>query len=797
MAIIYGKNTAVDYAAGNLASFGKSYSRMGAAPLDMYEVWYDYDKLVEYASYRGNDAAGNKVYDNNTEVVDTSAVTSYVGQKVAYVDDTNGKIYHYSIELDGSLKEIGVAPRGDGKSVSVSAEGVVSLLGVDTADSLTLPRMKEDKSGIEWVPVSAVVQGDGNDNTTYTFTPITKGEGEAAETYGFIVKTFFNDTEVEGGEFTFSFDVYTKSEVDAAIKEVADLVGVPAEDDDSTDTLYERVAAEILRATNAESALSDRIGLAKDGETAATGVYAYVDGVVNALVNGVDPDKIDSLNELIAWVEAHPDIVSGLDERLIAAENKLAGIGGEEEPATVIEAIGDAISAHEGVADGKYATKQEIANAGYAVAADVVDNDTFEEFKTANSKAIKDAVAAHETAVAGTYATKEELKATDDVAKDAQNRVGIVEGKIDEITSVGGEPNVIEKIKVNGVTLEVEKDAEGKSTKTVSIAVPTSIVGMGGYSDLDGRVTKNADDVLALQGQLGTTNTNVSGLTDRLAALETEVGEVAESRIDALEGVTSQHTKDISANTSAISVLNTTTIPALEQAVSNEVKARDDADKAINAKIGEVAEGKTLVDMINAVAGTIDFTPYAKKDEVANTYATIEALENIYKVTGEGEEAVATGILAEEIARAKAAEQKISGELALLIENPTEALDSVKELITHVQNNGAAVAGIITRLDDHDDVLAGIGGEGQKPTVKQYVDDAITAAAYELPAATAEVLGGVKSAANDAEGNVAVNKVYIDASTNVGEVKAFSTDNLVQGKFTLVLNGGDAEVSAE
>ena len=53
MAITYGKNTAVDYAAGNLANFGKSYSRMGAAPLDMYEVWYDKAKLEEYASYRG------------------------------------------------------------------------------------------------------------------------------------------------------------------------------------------------------------------------------------------------------------------------------------------------------------------------------------------------------------------------------------------------------------------------------------------------------------------------------------------------------------------------------------------------------------------------------------------------------------------------------------------------------------------------------------------------------------------------------------------------------------------------
>lgn len=124
MAIIYGKNTAVDYAAGNIASFGKSYSRMGAAPLDKYEVWYNYAELVKYASYRGDDKDGNPVYDGNTEVTNTSAVTSYVGQKVAYVNETEGKIYHYSIELDGSLKEIGADPlnvealaKGDGGKI--------------------------------------------------------------------------------------------------------------------------------------------------------------------------------------------------------------------------------------------------------------------------------------------------------------------------------------------------------------------------------------------------------------------------------------------------------------------------------------------------------------------------------------------------------------------------------------------------------------------------------------------------------------------------------------------------------
>ena len=113
------------------------------------------------------------------------------------------------------------------------------------------------------------------------------------------------------------------------------------------------------------------------------------------------------------------------------------------------------------------------------------------------------------------------------------------------------------------------------------------------------------------------------------------------------------------------------------------------------------------------------------------------------------------------------------------------------EIIEHVKNNGTAVTGIVTRLDGHDTLLAGIGGEGQPATVVA----AIEAAKYILPGATVEALGGIKSAA-DVDGKVAVNKVYVDATTNIAEIKAISTDNLIQGTMTLVLNGGDAQITA-
>ena len=86
MAKQYGKNNAVDFAAANLMSFGKSFSRLNGQPLDKSEIWYnDFAALEAYAL---TDAA-------------------YVGQKVVYIDIEAGTVSHYSIEVDGTLKPLG------------------------------------------------------------------------------------------------------------------------------------------------------------------------------------------------------------------------------------------------------------------------------------------------------------------------------------------------------------------------------------------------------------------------------------------------------------------------------------------------------------------------------------------------------------------------------------------------------------------------------------------------------------------------------------------------------------------
>lgn len=109
MAKQFGKNPTVDFAPANLMSFGKSFSTLNGQPLVKSEVWYDKAALDAFAA---SDAA-------------------YVGQRVVFVDTENNKVFNYSIQIDGTLKEIGSSVIGDEKTISVAEDGTISLVGVN------------------------------------------------------------------------------------------------------------------------------------------------------------------------------------------------------------------------------------------------------------------------------------------------------------------------------------------------------------------------------------------------------------------------------------------------------------------------------------------------------------------------------------------------------------------------------------------------------------------------------------------------------------------------------------------
>jgi len=139
------------------------------------------------------------------------------------------------------------------------------------------------------------------------------------------------------------------------------------------------------------------------------------------------------------------------------------------------------------------------------------------------------------------------------------------------------------------------------------------------------------------------------------------------------------------------------------------------------------------------------------------------------------------------VADAKTANDAIAALTNGAIATNTSDISAIKGRLTTLETE------VLPIINKHSDILAGIGGDGEKATVKAYVDDAIAAIpTYELPAATAETLGGVKSAA-DVDGKAVTNAVYVDATSNVGSVKTISTDILVQGVEELILNGGSAK----
>lgn len=766
MAIIYGKNTAVDYAAGNLASFGKSYSRMGAAPLDMYEVWYNYDKLVEYASFRGNDANGNPVYDGNTEVVDTSAVTSYVGQKVAYVDETEGKIYHYSIELDGSLKEIGTSPIGDEKSIEVAADGTVSIKGVN---ALAFERDILDEDGEP--------TGD-KEEVKY----------QALMTKNGLVWVEPSKTTVEGLAVLIE-------ELDGrvlALETICERVGAPAEGDTSTATLYERIAAEILRATQAEEGLAELIGVEKDGENAATGVYAYVDGVVNTLVNGVDPEKIDSLNELIAWVEAHPAIVEGLDERLEAAEAILEGIGGEGEEETVVDYVEKAIEDYNtNVAANSYAPKQDTL--------DALDNKIETAQITHTTTGVSEGVTKEGTTlkiVVDAY-TKEQVYTKGETDNQIDQKIASVTGGESAAdvklalesyrdalnTEIWGASaaNWTTRTTVDGKTVVTYNPQYGNTSRVdqlvedlgvlderVGAAKDGEAAATGLFAQVEAAQSKaneayvkantNAGAISILEEVVnGAAEDNSDGLVARLAALETEVGAVEASRIDSLVGSVRTLTEVTGEHTERLTTLDSTDLPAIRKAI-------EDGDKVINDKIGTVATGKTVVGMIDELATIVD----VPEEQTVTEYVAAE----IAKIESYDDKAVRELIQAnaEAISEIDALLNTVSSE---------DNITSLKELATWVEEHDTDVLPVVEQnARDIVDLKAAVD-TGDK-TVTEYV----TAAIAGIPMATATTLGLVKAS----------NEVTVtNGILGLGEV---STDKLVQGTMTLILDGGDAEVPA-
>ena len=829
MAKLYG-----EIAAKSLLTLDKSFARANGQPLDASEVYYSLEAAKVYAA----------------------GAQAYIGQKIVVVED--GVVTHYGIEdAAGNLKELGSKPVGDNSTIVVADNGTISLNGVGT---LVFERdiLGEDDqptgekesvqyqplmtaAGLVWVePSKTTVEGLATliDALTIRVKALEDDRVTEAELAAAVkVETDRAEAaEAALSERIDAIDFVDDDEMANAIAAARTDISKEIDDDvkvakDRADEAYTLAESKV----NASTYATDKKAL-EDEDAAIRAIAEGARDSINTFLNSEDIDEtVNTLKEIQAEIEKMTDatelataLASKADKSYVDEE-----LGKKQDviPENTYDAYGSAATAKsEAIADaeGKIATaKQEAIDAAASAAAGLYATQTrVNELETALDGRL-DALEAidhsayttnevfneYKTTVENTYATKDALAPVKQTADNAAAKVETLEDKIEEITSVGGEPNVIDYVKVNGTILEVEKDAEGKSTKTVNVIVPTKVSDLTDDTGFDARITaaqNQADkgvsdaaaaasaaaqaqnEVDALEIEVGGIQTTVAGHTTSITDYGTRIGALEQADIthgteyNELKGIVSGHTATIAtkadttavdavvasaaANAAAIKTLNETTIPGVNTEIAKKANASDLANYHTKSEIvaitGIVPADKTLVQMIADAKSEATYDDTVIKADIKKNADAIAILNSDVTTNG--------SVKAEAKAAADAA-------VAAVVDSAPEAMDTLKEVADWIANDESGAAAMANRIAANENAIAAINNEtsGILAQSKAYTNEAIAA----LPVATAEVLGLVKFDNTSIKMNES-NQLY---------VAKVSTDILEQGSNVLVLNGGSAK----
>ena len=497
---------------------------------------------------------------------------------------------------------------------------------------------------------------------------------------------------------TFMGTIESSTEVVDTLSEIINLIN--SEDAELSTALMTEINKKADKTT--VEAIDDRVEALenKPFDTYATkseveGVNAkFADYTTTAVMNGKFDEKVDKTS--------YATDKAGLEKAIEDAE-----------AAAIVEAgkLADAAKADAITEAGKLADAAQAAAEGKVSALETALDARLDDLEAIN----------HDS-----FATKEALNTVSGVATDAQSRVGIVEGKIDEITSVGGEPNVLERIKVNGVTQEIEKDAEGKSLKSVNISVPTKFSDIEDNSGFDARITaaqSKADSAAAAAG------TNAAAIDQLRADLTTEQGKITNlqsttgdhaTRIQTVENTVNGHTTTINSHTESITGLTNAVATKAEQSALNGAVERISANETAidnrytkeeaNALLADKADKSSVYtkgeadNLLNAKADT---SAVYTKEEINATVATLATKTELgnqdtaLKALITAEETRATGKEAELLAAIQKNAEDIGkidfvdeDELAAAVEVETNrAVAKENELAGLISANSQAIAG--------------------------------------------------------------------------------------------------------
>lgn len=784
-------------AKGSLWDVAVSIKRGNPLPIDADSVFESYSALEAYAS----------------------DVLAYPGQVVAVVNEDSTEIYY--LDQNRAIQPVGVIPVGgeaisvengeisaivDGKSIEI-ADNALTLAGFSEANTLTLPQKQSDGS-ISWVAIDAIVEGDGN--TQYTFTEQT-GESEV----------FFDvqSSDEESAE-RIHLDAYSKSEVDAKFEalpedkdttysvksgekvlklegtEFSTVMGLKYVSATETEAAkIQLVGADDVLVSEIDATPFIKDGMLEDVEYNADNntltftwntdsgsktdtvvlsdiIEPYTAGAGLSLTSNQFSVKVDEDSEFLSVSDAGLKL-TGVSTAIADAEGRAAQDATTKASQALADAKADAANV--------YATKEYVGT--------IPDNYTETNLISFINKKAEETLAAAQGGSSETAASvKQQLdnyKSENDTKVNANTAsITTINEKLTTIEE-NAEVNIIEVVKVNGTALTVNSEE-----RSVDVTVPTSITTMDGYSGIDERITTaktqaDAGVSAANQAQAAaeTNAENITNLGTRVGNLETTKTD-HETRIINLENADKQHATEyttlkgivdghttsiaekakqtdlnavsakVTANETAITTLNETTIPGINTEVGKKANA---ADVYTKTEVGAIAEGKTLVDMINDA-----------KSEA--TYDDTDIKKSI----------------SDEVTRATGVEQGLDTRLKEVetfftaVDNTEDVIDTLTEIVSYIESDKSGASTMAGNIQANTNAIAAINNEetGILAQAKAYTNEQIAG----LPVATAEVLGLVKFDNTTIKMNES-NQLY------VAEV---STDVLKQGTAILVLNGGTA-----
>ena len=796
-----------ELAGANVWDVAVAIKRSNALPLDRYSVFQSLEEVNAY-------------------ITNPEGSIAYPGQILAVVGENATTVYY--LDQDLAVKPVGVIPSGDSKSIEVTAEGAISLLGAATAENGTLPML--ENGALVWKTLEDIGAGDGNDDTTYEITGLSKGEGDAAEVYGIKIQAKFNGQN-SGEPILIPFDVYTKSEVDEFVGDLDERVKA-LEDAEDADTTYSvKEGEKILKLEGTE--------------------FSTVAALKYVAAADEEPAKIQLLgidNVVVSEIDATPFIRDGMlnDVEYDAETNTLTFTwnteAGEKSDTVVLSDIIEPYTAGNGLelAGNEFAVKVDTESEAFltvgenglklAGVQDAIDAAKGEAAQDATDKADK-ALAGAKADAATLYATKEYVgaipsnytetnviafinKKAEEVLAAAQGgssetaasvkqqldnyksenntRVENIEGNItnieNKLTNIeeNAQVNVIETVKVNGAALVV-------SEKAVDITVPTKVEQLSDYTAISERITaaknqadKGVDEASKANAAAANNASAIAALENRVTPLETAKGD-HEARLIVLEDAKTAHEAEYKALHAIVEGHTTAIAGKAEQTALDAVSAKATTNETAIKTLNEttIPGLNTEIDKKANVADVYTKTEIGTPDEGK----TIVQMIKDAQTAATYDDSELRGLISGEETRATAAEGALSGRLDTVedffkaVETPDQVIDTLAEIVKYIEEDKTGAANMLASITQNTNAITAINDEttGILAKANKYTDDAIAA----LPFATAEKAGLVKSSSD-------LNKIAVaeDGTMEINQISA--TKLYVPEDDALIMNGGGA-----